>query len=63
MPNHESAKSSNIDDYIVSLAELETKLAAWGAAETFTLVDGDWEQGKDTKYATVWKDPMGCSRA
>ncbi|GMH72122.1 hypothetical protein TrST_g756 [Triparma strigata] len=63
MPNHESAKSSNIDDYIVSLAELETKLAAWGAAETFTLVDGDWEQGKDTKYATVWQDPMGCSRA
>ncbi|GMH94244.1 hypothetical protein TL16_g12851 [Triparma laevis f. inornata] len=62
MPNHESAKSSLIDDYIVSIAELEANLAAWGAPETFTL-PGDSEMSKADKYSKVWEDPQGCNRA
>ena len=57
MPNHESAKASNTQDYVVSLNQLEKLLLKWGAAETFSIEGVD----KD-KVMTVWDDPSGCSR-
>ena len=60
MPNHESAVAKKIDDYVVSVSELETLLAKWGAAETFNLDGGAFDK---SIRPTAWKDHKGCSRA
>ena len=57
MPNHESAKASKTQDYVVSLNQLESLLTLWGAPETFNIEGVD----KD-KVLPVWEDPSGCSR-
>ena len=57
MPNHDSARAKFIDHYIVSLEELESKLARWGAGEVFGL-----EGNKGAKSDSVWADPRGCNR-
>ncbi|GMH59070.1 hypothetical protein TL16_g02750 [Triparma laevis f. inornata] len=58
VPNHESATNKKIDDYVVSVSELEDKLALWGAPETFTLKNGF----DKTIRPWTWIDPKGCSR-
>mmetsp|Transcript_16812 Transcript_16812/g.33548 ORF Transcript_16812/g.33548 Transcript_16812/m.33548 type:complete len:919 (+) Transcript_16812:167-2923(+) len=60
MPNHESAKASAIDDYVVSVNQLEANLAKWGAAETFTL-QGDKGE-KPSAVGVMWAEPAGCFR-
>jgi endonuclease G len=56
MPNHESATAKKVNDYLVSIPELEQFLTDWGAPESFTLDD------KELFSDSVWKDPRGCNR-
>ncbi|GMI13258.1 hypothetical protein TrVE_jg12576 [Triparma verrucosa] len=58
VPNHESATNKKIDDYVVSVSDLEANLAAWGAPETFTLKNGFDKNIRPW----AWIDPEGCSR-
>ena len=60
MPNHESAKASVAQDYVVSLNQLEALLLKWGAPETFT-IDG-WEGEMKNVVPSIWDDPAGCQR-
>jgi endonuclease G len=57
MPNHESAKAANVNDYIISVDDLNAKLAAWGVPENIVL------EHSATQYGEVWPDPAGCNRA
>ena len=60
MPNHESAKASAIDDYVVRVVDLEANLAKWGAGETFTL-EGD-KNKVESAVGPNWAEPLGCFR-
>jgi len=55
MPNHESAKASKVNSYVVTIAQLKANLAAWGHPEEFVL-------GDSLEAAEVWADPAGCNR-
>ena len=60
MPNHESAAASKIDDYVVSVVELEANLTKWGATESFNL-QGD-KSAKISAVGSKWAEPNGCFR-
>ena len=63
IPNHESAKASAIDDYVVSVADLEANLAKWGAGETFTLSCGTaCKNVVKSAVGSDWAEPDGCFR-
>ena len=59
MNNTAAATSASIDEWVVSVAELERRLAAHGAAEVFDLADAI-KQHAPTSY---WDRPSGCSTA
>lgn len=59
MPNSELALAAKVNEYIVSVAQLEANLARWGVPELFN-IPGGWD--KNTLPAAVWEDPAGCNR-
>ncbi len=60
IPNEAGATAAKFKngDYVVSLADLELKLAAWGVPETFQVSSGVDKSAVDE----VWRAQDGCNR-
>jgi len=57
MPNHESAKSANVNDYLITIDNLNANLNRFLVPENIVLPNAN------NRYSSVWEDPAGCNRA
>lgn len=59
--NSKESTASNVDSYVVTINELETLLAAWGAPETFAVGDVGAKDSVTTGLVDFDYSPSGCS--